>query len=214
MNPADYMNKPFDRIPKPTLSLLQRLIAPPTSSDVPSASTNDSAYKFDFLQDVADVAYASLPLVGDTDSTSVKSSTSGNNLKVPPRTDATITSEDQPSVTLPEHIIDDDLDLVPDSLPRVPSFRAHKRNMARTPNDNPTKLSRLQEENAYLRQILENQRLKARLDAVTGKTSTFTPPDASHVQDSSDRATSSHGRPPSDMADTSQQTGTNMTATS
>ena len=62
--------------------------------------------------------------------------------------------------------------------------------------------------------MLENQRLKARLDAVTGMTSTFQPPDASHVQDSSDRASSSTGRPPSDMADASQPTGTDTTATS
>ena len=153
-------------------------------------------------------------MVGETDSTSVKSTTLAGNLKVPPPTVDHTTSKNKPSITLPEHIADNNLDIVLASLPRVPSFRAHKRNMVRTSDDPSTELSHLQEENAYLRQMLENQQLKARLDAVTGTVPPSRPSDASHVQDSSNRASSSQGSPPSDMADTSQHTGTDMTASS
>ena len=112
------MSKPFDRVPKPTMLLLQRLTASSTFSDAPSAPTDDSVYKFDFLQDVADVDYTSLPLVGDTVSTSVKSPMLEGNLGAPSQEIATA---GKPLVTLPEHILDDDLGLVPDSVhPLIP----------------------------------------------------------------------------------------------
>ena len=61
-----------------------------------------------------------------------------------------------------EHVADDDLDLVLGHLTRVPSFCAHKRDIVRTSSDDsPTELSQLQDENAYLRQMLENQCLKS-----------------------------------------------------
>ena len=128
----------FRSVPKPTMSLLQRLTADSTFSDAPSAPTDDSVYKFDFLQDVADIDYSSLPLVGDTASTSVKPPMLESNLKTPSHERVTA---DQPAATLPEHILSDALNPVLNSLPRVPSFRAHKRNLARTNDDNSTDLS-------------------------------------------------------------------------
>ena len=56
--------------------------------------------------------------------------------------------------------------------------------------------------------------LKARLDAITGTSPSPQSSDASHVQDSSGRTSSSQGRPSSDTADTSQHTGTDLTAVS
>ena len=131
------MTKPFDRVLKPTSTLLQRLTTPPTSSDVLS-SVFDNAYKFDFLHDVADVAHESLPLIGTTDS------------KLPPVLDH-LTSENTSSTHDHGHIDDDNLSKVLDTLPRIPSFRAHQRDIVRTSNNDPTgKLSCLQEENIYL----------------------------------------------------------------
>ena len=118
MNPADYMTKPFDRVLRPTSTLLQRLTTPPTSSDVPS-SVFDNAYKFDFLHDVADVAHESLPLIGMPDS------------KPPPVLDH-LTLDATPSTHNSGNIEDDHLDQVLANLPRVPSFCAHQRDIVHT----------------------------------------------------------------------------------
>ena len=113
------MTKPFDLVPKPTMSLLQRLTNHSAPSDAPPTSNDDSVYKFDFLQDVADIGYSSLPLVGDTTSTSVKPPTPDSNLKssLPDRVPAV-----QPAAALPEHVLHDTLDPILQSLPRVQSF--------------------------------------------------------------------------------------------
>ena len=200
MNPADFLSKPFTHVCKPP-SLLERLTKKQTTSNVPSASVPDTDYKFDFLFDVTDVDTGSLPIIGRSDPTP------------PPLTDR-LASATKSSDTVGQNVDDNNLNLVLGQLPRVPSFRANKRDAVRQSGDSSTELSRLQDENAYLRQMLENQHLKERLRAVTGTLFPNLPPNASHVQFRSGPASSSQSRPPSDTADTSQHPGTDTTAAS
>ena len=200
MNPADFLSKPFTHVCKPP-SLLERLTKKQTPSDVPSASVHDTDYKFDFLFDAADVDIGSLPIIGRSAPT-------------PPSTNDPLASATKSPDTVGQNVDETNIDLVLGQLPRVPSFRANKRDAVRQSDASPNKLSRLQDENAYLRQMLQNQHLTERLCVVTGISSPDVPPAASHVQFCSDPASSSQSRPPSDTADTSQHPGTDTTATS
>ena len=121
MNPADFLSKPFTHVRKPP-SLLEHLAKKQTPSDVPSASVHDTDYKFDFLFDVADVDTRSLPIIGGSDPT-------------PPPIADHLASATKSSDTVGQNVDDTNLDLVLGQLPRVPSFRANKRDAVHPSGD-------------------------------------------------------------------------------
>ena len=83
----------------------------------------------------------------------------GSDPTLPPLTNH-LASATKSSDTVGQNVDDNNLDHVLGQLPRVASFCANKHDAVRQSGDSSTELSRLQDENAYLRQMLENQHLK------------------------------------------------------
>ena len=149
MNPADFLTRPFQAVPKPKGTLLDRLRAKQASPNTKVPSIHDPNYKFDFLADVDSVPMDSLPLVGASASEMINPS--------PSDADSNHSSGHKES-----HVASGD-------LPMVPSHRAAIRSVVRHDQQEnmSARLLAMQEENEAPRQQIQNYELKQRLAALT-----------------------------------------------